>query len=148
MAVLFFFSSRRRHTRYWRDWSSDVCSSDLAPAATTPPSPAPPRPTCRLNLLRLHRRRAGERAIGEPAERDAEGSRHVAHGVEGAVIRHDLQHVARARGGQPHTRAHRDTEVAPVFHPGGGRTVDELGALAREQARRVWADRSEERRVG
>src|SRR3712207_6982351 len=27
--VVFFFSSRRRHTRYWRDWSSDVCSSDL-----------------------------------------------------------------------------------------------------------------------
>src|SRR5947209_8435749 len=24
-----FFSSRRRHTSYWRDWSSDVCSSDL-----------------------------------------------------------------------------------------------------------------------
>src|SRR3712207_9528481 len=29
MKVLCFFSSRRRHTRYWRDWSSDVCSSDL-----------------------------------------------------------------------------------------------------------------------
>src|SRR5947209_15841679 len=29
----FFFSSRRRHTRYWRDWSSDVCSSDLVPGA-------------------------------------------------------------------------------------------------------------------
>src|SRR3712207_5248474 len=28
-ALFFFFSSRRRHTRYWRDWSSDVCSSDL-----------------------------------------------------------------------------------------------------------------------
>src|SRR3712207_7408833 len=28
----FFFSSRRRHTRYWRDWSSDVCSSDLVSA--------------------------------------------------------------------------------------------------------------------
>src|SRR3712207_7944846 len=28
-AVFFLFSSRRRHTRYWRDWSSDVCSSDL-----------------------------------------------------------------------------------------------------------------------
>src|SRR5207245_8237827 len=25
-----FFSSRRRHTRCYRDWSSDVCSSDLA----------------------------------------------------------------------------------------------------------------------
>src|SRR5215217_8913153 len=28
-SFFFFFSSRRRHTRYWRDWSSDVCSSDL-----------------------------------------------------------------------------------------------------------------------
>src|SRR6266511_1575489 len=28
-AVFFFFSSRRRHTRFSRDWSSDVCSSDL-----------------------------------------------------------------------------------------------------------------------
>src|SRR5690606_39697044 len=26
---IFFFSSRRRHTRFSRDWSSDVCSSDL-----------------------------------------------------------------------------------------------------------------------
>src|SRR5690606_39737585 len=26
-----FFSSRRRHTRFSRDWSSDVCSSDLPP---------------------------------------------------------------------------------------------------------------------
>src|SRR5215813_13008043 len=29
MIILFFFSSRRRHTRCGRDWSSDVCSSDL-----------------------------------------------------------------------------------------------------------------------
>src|SRR5207249_6304269 len=28
--IFFFFSSRRRHTRSKRDWSSDVCSSDLA----------------------------------------------------------------------------------------------------------------------
>src|SRR5438874_9383578 len=27
--LFFFFSSRRRHTRSLRDWSSDVCSSDL-----------------------------------------------------------------------------------------------------------------------
>src|SRR5699024_12222843 len=31
----FFFSSRRRHTRSKRDWSSDVCSSDLHAAART-----------------------------------------------------------------------------------------------------------------
>src|SRR5699024_8128406 len=29
MLLCFFFSSRRRHTRSKRDWSSDVCSSDL-----------------------------------------------------------------------------------------------------------------------
>src|SRR5207249_9656707 len=50
MFVLFFFSSRRRHTRSKRDWSSDVCSSDLSPhrSPTAPrnpnqrlPSPSP-----------------------------------------------------------------------------------------------------------
>src|SRR5207302_10092625 len=30
--TFFFFSSRRRHTRFSRDWSSDVCSSDLTPS--------------------------------------------------------------------------------------------------------------------
>src|SRR5207245_8712773 len=29
LSIFFFFSSRRRHTRCYRDWSSDVCSSDL-----------------------------------------------------------------------------------------------------------------------
>src|SRR5699024_11587605 len=32
LTVSFFFSSRRRHTRSKRDWSSDVCSSDLTSA--------------------------------------------------------------------------------------------------------------------
>src|SRR2546422_4776469 len=36
----FFFSSRRRHTRCSRDWSSDVCSSDLVTARTTTPNAA------------------------------------------------------------------------------------------------------------
>src|SRR5690349_24764012 len=31
----FFFSSRRRHTRSLRDWSSDVCSSDLSAKVIT-----------------------------------------------------------------------------------------------------------------
>src|SRR5436305_10754557 len=30
LCFCFFFSSRRRHTRCGRDWSSDVCSSDLS----------------------------------------------------------------------------------------------------------------------
>src|SRR5690625_6447494 len=40
----FFFSSRRRHTSWPRDWSSDVCSSDLSPEAKrTELSHTPPR---------------------------------------------------------------------------------------------------------
>src|SRR5438034_9964931 len=44
LAVLFFFSSRRRHTISLCDWSSDVCSSDLSitevfQSATTAPAP-------------------------------------------------------------------------------------------------------------
>src|SRR2546427_1225484 len=34
--VFFFFSSRRRHTRFDCDWSSDVCSSDLSPSFLFP----------------------------------------------------------------------------------------------------------------
>src|SRR4029434_4245703 len=35
ITIIFFFSSRRRHTRFKCDWSSDVCSSDLSlPVAT------------------------------------------------------------------------------------------------------------------
>src|SRR5699024_12153296 len=36
---MFFFSSRRRHTRSKRDWSSDVCSSDLLSIDLLLPTP-------------------------------------------------------------------------------------------------------------
>src|SRR5690625_6793479 len=46
ISVLFFFSSsRRRHTRWPRDWSSDVCSSDLG---TDSPRPAASPPSVRV----------------------------------------------------------------------------------------------------
>src|SRR5256886_12534094 len=40
--LFFFFSSRRRHTRFDCDWSSDVCSSDLLAGAPTTPLPRVP----------------------------------------------------------------------------------------------------------
>src|SRR5699024_12002406 len=45
--ILFFFSSRRRHTRSKRDWSSDVCSSDLNKQIEVVAAldPTPPEPT-------------------------------------------------------------------------------------------------------
>src|SRR5438046_410935 len=39
--MLFFFSSRRRHTRLVSDWSSDVCSSDLSDDGAYPEGPPP-----------------------------------------------------------------------------------------------------------
>src|SRR5437763_15664776 len=42
MVIIFFFSSRRRHTRYIGDWNSDVCSSDL----TSPPLAAVAQQIC------------------------------------------------------------------------------------------------------
>src|SRR5258707_3850081 len=74
--LVFFFSSRRRHTRYWRDWSSDVCSSDLwspgprAAAAITAESPTEPAPvtsseepggqSSELSTARSEERRVGK----------------------------------------------------------------------------------------
>src|SRR5688572_27258336 len=40
-SVFFFFSSRRRHTRFDCDWSSDVCSSDLGRRRGCSPASAP-----------------------------------------------------------------------------------------------------------
>src|SRR6266849_8047 len=72
--IFFFFSSRRRHTRSTRDWSSDVCSSDLPPARSDGGDHRPPsvdgrdrRPGAR------DRRRAGGR--GRPARGAARAER-------------------------------------------------------------------------
>src|SRR5207248_8886430 len=43
--VPFFFSSRRRHTRSYGDWSSDVCSSDLVSNRKLPVFVSDPRAT-------------------------------------------------------------------------------------------------------
>src|SRR5690606_40302948 len=55
----FFFSSRRRHTRFSRDWSSDVCSSDLG----GPPKRPAPSPQ-----LLLRHRQPGLLARGVPRQ--------------------------------------------------------------------------------
>src|SRR5215813_9329146 len=46
--MFFFFSSRRRHTRCGRDWSSDVCSSDLAGRIVGVEAPGSPEPYAKL----------------------------------------------------------------------------------------------------
>src|SRR5438105_5728309 len=64
-SFVFFFSSRRRHTRSTRDWSSDVCSSDLSTWSARCPN-RPRRDARRTG----HRRAAGRRLVfpcGRPA---------------------------------------------------------------------------------
>src|SRR5207237_3803783 len=79
----FFFSSRRRHTRFKCDWSSDVCSSDLCTSrrsASSSPSCAPTRPpisassrkarssrTTTATEIRHHR--SEERRVGKECRR-------------------------------------------------------------------------------
>src|SRR5947209_18394270 len=62
--LLIFFSSRRRHTRYWRDWSSDVCSSDLCKLGRTVAAfrlpPARPRAARQRAWMRSEERRVGK----------------------------------------------------------------------------------------
>src|SRR3712207_2165235 len=62
--VFFFFSSRRRHTRYWRDWSSDVCSSDLAERDAL----AAQNERLRHLLLKLQRRQFGRKSERLPED--------------------------------------------------------------------------------
>src|SRR5437763_14199357 len=61
----FFFSSRRRHTRYIGDWSSDVCSSDLETACPTNP-PRLPGQNVEIPEVGLRSRpRSEERRVGK-----------------------------------------------------------------------------------
>src|SRR3712207_7776269 len=70
-SAVVFFSSRRRHTRYWRDWSSDVCSSDLDGDGAGLPvvSGAVDDPSARAGLhppaLHPHPLRSEERRVGK-----------------------------------------------------------------------------------
>src|SRR2546427_6139380 len=66
----FFFSSRRRHTRFDCDWSSDVCSSDLDAPVEEPPTGSAMKaatesgPSCRMaasNAAPLHAGHSGSR---------------------------------------------------------------------------------------
>src|SRR5690606_40312393 len=84
----FFFSSRRRHTRFSRDWSSDVCSSDLggggaeterqadsAPAAVRSATPVRKRKRRRKRRRGVFVRDAEAGASGAPSGRPPNGAR-------------------------------------------------------------------------
>src|SRR5258707_9926157 len=72
MYPMFFFASRRRHTRYWRDWSSDVCSSDLSQ-----------RDQETLALVRVRQEHEGHPQTGRQAFREGGDVVHLLRGKPG-----------------------------------------------------------------
>src|SRR5690606_40976229 len=78
--LVFFFSSRRRHTRFSRDWSSDVCSSDLVRAPGLGPG--------------AHRGRG--QALGQPLKLVADTAGGALHGaVAGLLHRSEERRVGK-----------------------------------------------------
>ena len=118
---------RRPRRRHRRPRGSSGRGGSGAARQWTAPSPA-----------RIPARRRNDRRRNA----DAEAGGDVAHRVERAVVGDELDDVARARRGQPDAGGHRDAQVAPVADADRRRAVDELGAVAREQPRRVVTDHS------
>src|SRR5690606_7196024 len=103
--TFFFFSSRRRHTRFSRDWSSDVCSSDLCGSMLAATS----RGTRRAGYTPIYRCNGRTQGV------DCPGVSIARHLLDGAVERVFLENW----GGQAETRAVRaqdttDADLAAV----------------------------------
>src|SRR5688500_19565487 len=90
MKLLFFFSSRRRHTRLQGDWSSDVCSSDLEKALEAYLRGArciPALPWCDWEALKL------AAILGRPVEALEAASRLSARAPEKRWVERSTQPV-------------------------------------------------------
>src|SRR2546430_885073 len=94
MSICFFFSSRRRHTRFDCDWSSDVCSSDLDTADEAPCGHG------RRGGPRSERDRADAAPLGpharRPTDRPQSGTPHGRNEAGAAVT--SLRRAARVTG--------------------------------------------------
>src|SRR5436305_13361355 len=106
VACLFFFSSRRRHTRCGRDWSSDVCSSDLEAGVDAPtfrtlvrrgsPHTLPTRLTLAAELLPQLQPKTAEKLV--------ETGRKLASAIVEAIGDGVILHPAHARLARRHGR--------------------------------------------
>src|SRR5437016_14150525 len=109
---MFFFSSRRRHTRLVSDWSSDVCSSDLRAPCTSGrrrPSSLPagrsPRGACR----RSEERRVGKecRSRWSPyheKKKKINSVKELTGAAHASREEHILTHIRPARDTRPPAR--------------------------------------------
>src|SRR5690606_35149597 len=125
--VSFFFSSRRRHTRFSRDWSSDVCSSDLE------------GPTPTLNMSKT------ERNIGFLSGRAALGRIGVGGSGEDGVP----EPFRKGRGQRGASRLHRRGEAVKGGEGGKVEPARAVLGIEREPAHQRREVAGEDRgRVG
>src|SRR2546430_3669891 len=91
---LFFFSSRRRHTRFDCDWSSDVCSSDLFPLGSSA------RQTCARTAAQLFFATARTDLLARAAHHHAEmkGIYRCWAEIDRSALRHNAK-IVRERVG-------------------------------------------------
>src|SRR5207245_4080670 len=135
---VFFFSSRRRHTRCYRDWSSDVCSSDLHARH--------PGRDDNLQRLLLRESLPNQRVVvilcerGEPIRilgpgHDAQHSFHHS-------LHHLAHHRAHHRGGLHHLSA-QGVGDCRLLTDGSGRQQQKKGSQEQRgpgAPRRNWMD--------
>src|SRR5947209_14548830 len=93
----FFFARSGRHTRYWRDWSSDVCSSDLGATAKAEPAAAPARANVSVVVAvpKLQERATSLETSGK-AQFNEEALARVHAPVTGRVLRSEERRVGKA----------------------------------------------------
>src|SRR6266568_5557116 len=112
MALCFFFSSRRRHTRWNCDWSSDVCSSDLAK-----PGPKGPRKAGRVHDRVLALRADGHSVTEIAAALHAEGTPVSAQTVWTILDAEGIGRLVRDDTGRRGTPARLDPVKATTLSP-------------------------------
>src|SRR2546427_10137446 len=119
----FFFSSRRRHTRFDCDWSSDVCSSDLGVLASTGGRPDLRRPA------------ALQAGPGHPADLRSDAPAQMGD-LDGRLRVH-RRHLRQLRDGAGHRHHCPGGRLGPGVPAAAGRAVVRRAPAAQEDQRRV-----------
>src|SRR5207247_6964081 len=107
----FFFSSRRRHTRSTRDWSSDVCSSDLEAASALRRRDLSSHELVSACLARIHEGDGEHSFEGDPRSINAWVRVYEEDALEAAGLARSEERRVGKEGGWAGAREHEKERV-------------------------------------